>query len=179
MGFFRLTFSFFPFPSLSSFSFLTSPLLPLSSFKGMLESSLKRRAQDLQRLRRDFERRQNEDPNLTPQQQFEQRTTTQREQLLEGVEKADKGKERLGNAYSISLENEELGADTLSTLYQQREQLEGGNQKIKEMNDDITVADEAVGSIWKRAVSDKAILVVANVLLFILNLVMVYFLIAG
>eukprot|EP00009_Paramoeba_aestuarina_P014958 CAMPEP_0201534094 /NCGR_PEP_ID=MMETSP0161_2-20130828/55278_1 /ASSEMBLY_ACC=CAM_ASM_000251 /TAXON_ID=180227 /ORGANISM="Neoparamoeba aestuarina, Strain SoJaBio B1-5/56/2" /LENGTH=211 /DNA_ID=CAMNT_0047938551 /DNA_START=101 /DNA_END=736 /DNA_ORIENTATION=- len=147
--------------------------------RGMLEANLRRRAQDLQRLRRDFERKQNEAPNMTNQQRFEQRTTDQRDQLLDGVNRLDKGSEKLNNTYAMSLENEELAADTLGTLYQQRETLEGANKKVSEMNDDITVADEHVGSIWKRAVSDKAILIVANVLLFMLNIFMVYFLISG
>mmetsp|Transcript_42273 Transcript_42273/g.59180 ORF Transcript_42273/g.59180 Transcript_42273/m.59180 type:complete len:212 (-) Transcript_42273:160-795(-) len=147
-----------------------------SGQRGMLESNLKRKGQELQRLRRDLTRKTNESAPTTEQEDFDRRAKTQRERLLEGVDQIDESGQRLQNALSIGQENEELAADTLGTLHQQRGTLEDDKRKIDEINDQMVVADSTVGDMARRALSDKIILVIANVLLLALNLVLLYFL---
>ena len=150
-----------------------------SGQRGMLESSLKRKGQDLQRLRRELSKKLQEDPAGSVEEEYARRSAGQREQLVEGVGRIDKSSERLQNAYTIGLENEELAADTLGTLYQQRGQLEDSARKVEEINDNMGNAGSTLREIARRAIQDKIILGVANTLLFIFICLLIYFLLFG
>tara|TARA_R110002050_G_scaffold150726_3_gene277665 strand:- start:409 stop:759 length:351 start_codon:yes stop_codon:yes gene_type:complete len=61
--------------------------------------------------------------------------------------------QRLQTTQSIARENEDLGEDTLQTLYQQRAQLEEGVQKVESIGDNMVVARTTLGDIARRAVT--------------------------
>ena len=149
-----------------------------SGQRGMLESSLKRKGQDLQRLRRELAKKLQEEPAESVEEEYARRGVGQREQILEGVGRIDKSSERLQNTYAISVENEEIAAGTLGTLYQQRSQLEGASQKVDEINDNMGSAGSTLRDIARRAIKDKILLGVVNTLLFIFICLLIYFIIA-
>jgi vesicle transport through interaction with t-SNAREs protein 1 len=149
-----------------------------SGQRGMLESSLKRKGQDLQRLRRELGKKLQEEAAESVEEEYARRGAGQREQILEGVARVDKSTERLQNTYAISQENEEIAAETLGTLYQQRSQLESASQKVDEINDNMGNAGSTLRDIANRAMKDKIILGVANTLLFIFICLLIYFIIA-
>jgi chromosome segregation ATPase len=149
-----------------------------SGQKGMLEPSLRRRGQEIQRLRRDLGRKLQDDSPLSTEEELEKRRANQREDLIDGLARIEKGTERLQNTVSIALENEEIAADTLGTLYQQRTTLENSAHKVTEINQQMNVANENVKAIGRRSFQDKIILGVVNSLLFLFICVLVYLLIA-
>ena len=54
----------------------------------------------------------------------------QRRQLVDGVGTLNASSHRLNNAYSIALETESLGKNTLNTLAKQREQIQTADQTV-------------------------------------------------
>lgn len=70
----------------------------------------------------------------------------QRARLLAGTDKLSDGQRRLEESHRIALETETLGASTLGTLRQQREQIEGTRDTLQQADGSI---DKASGTLKK------------------------------
>ena len=58
----------------------------------------------------------------------------QRQRMLMGTHRLNDAGKRLQDSHRVALETEEIGAQTLSTLRQQREQIVHANQTVTNLN---------------------------------------------
>lgn len=61
-------------------------------------------------------------------------TMDQRQRLLTGTNRLQDASKRLADSHRIALETEEIGAQTLGTLRNQREQIVRANERLDETN---------------------------------------------
>lgn len=103
----------------------------------------------------------------------------QRQRLLENTERIERTGSRLTQGYRLALETEQMGAQVLQDLHQQRETIHNTRNRLRETNADIGLSSRVLNSIWVRGIRDKFILYIVGTVFVIVILVSLYFSIAG
>ena len=109
----------------------------------IVEGKLKRMGQDLKRLKRTLNIK-SQDTITSEREDLSEKTQSQRERLLEGMDKVDQSGDRLQSAYKLGIENEEIASTALGSLYQQHTTLSDDKMKVGEINDQMVLAENSV-----------------------------------
>ncbi|ELP92568.1 vesicle transport V-snare protein vti1a, putative [Entamoeba invadens IP1] len=80
----------------------------------------------------------------------------------------------LDEALSVGYENEQIGAETHQMLVGQREQLHSVNDKLDNIDTNVTVADSKLKRMTFRLITDKIVQIVIIVLLVLAILLVIF-----
>ncbi|XP_052819220.1 vesicle transport through interaction with t-SNAREs homolog 1A-like [Mya arenaria] len=101
----------------------------------------------------------------------------QRTRLLDNTEKLERGTRRLDDGYRVILETEEMGAQILSDLSDQRETIQRSRNRLQETDSALGKSSRALSGMMKRIIQNRVMLgVVILVILFVI--IMAIYLIA-
>lgn len=89
----------------------------------------------------------------------------QRDRMLNTTAKLDDHSARIASMARVSHQNEEIGQEIMHTLHEDRQTLERGRQKLRAIDENMTVANSRIGSIARGVFCNKIILVVTILLL--------------
>eukprot|EP01120_Amphizonella_sp_Union-15-10_P012623 TRINITY_DN5645_c0_g1_i1.p1 TRINITY_DN5645_c0_g1~~TRINITY_DN5645_c0_g1_i1.p1 ORF type:complete len:240 (+),score=53.09 TRINITY_DN5645_c0_g1_i1:87-806(+) len=112
---------------------------------------------------------------LSYQEELDAKEYDQKTRLLAGHEKLQGTKDRLQQIRQIGSETEEIGIDTLDTMKKQREQLEGANRRLDEVDSSVKRARKILSAMSRRVVTNKLILIFIIVVLIGTIVIVVYF----
>ncbi|KNC46450.1 Qb-SNARE [Thecamonas trahens ATCC 50062] len=85
------------------------------------------------------------------------REIAQRQRILDGKRRLEETSNRLSNAQRLALESEEIGANTLSELHQQREIIERADRNLYIADDNVSRGHKLVRTMNRRLVTTKII----------------------
>jgi len=105
-------------------------------------------------------------------------TQDQRTRLLNGTERLQESSKRLENAHRVALETEQIGANTLGTLMEQREQILRTRDTLSTADSFIATSQRILKGMQRRMLTNKLItaaVIVALILLILLVIWLKYF----
>jgi vesicle transport through interaction with t-SNAREs protein 1 len=105
-------------------------------------------------------------------------TQDQRTRLLNGTERLQESSKRLENAHRVALETEQIGANTLGTLMEQREQILRTRDTLSTADGFIATSQRLLKGMQRRMLTNKLItgaVIVCLCLLIILVIWLKYF----
>eukprot|EP00210_Caulerpa_lentillifera_P003590 g3425.t1 len=102
-------------------------------------------------------------------------TSTQRDQMLKATEQANRSTERLRYGRQQLLETEELGADILTDLSRQREQITRTTDILHGAGEKVVTARKILSSMSRRIFTNKIILGAIAFILLLAIILVVYF----
>ncbi|XP_058059836.1 vesicle transport through interaction with t-SNAREs homolog 1A [Anopheles bellator] len=99
----------------------------------------------------------------------------QKRRLLDNTERLERTSNYLNDAYRVSIETEQVGAQVLADLSQQRETIQRSRGRLREADADLSRSSRILNSMIMRAMRDKFILVVVVVAIFLVLVLSIYF----
>mmetsp|Transcript_2059 Transcript_2059/g.2924 ORF Transcript_2059/g.2924 Transcript_2059/m.2924 type:complete len:224 (+) Transcript_2059:54-725(+) len=130
------------------------------------QSKLKR---NLQRSRQQLNGRSTygsaEENNNGFDDDYEVASMDQRARLLEGTHALDSQKDRIRGIYDIGVQNEDIGVEIMGDLHGQRETLIRANDKLEDVDDNMTHGRRIVLDMTRRLITNQILLIVVIILL--------------
>lgn len=83
----------------------------------------------------------------------------QRTRLLDNTEKLERGSRRLQDGYRIVMETEQLGAQILTDLSEQRETIQKSRNRLEETNTALGKSSRVLSGMAKRIIQNRVLLV--------------------
>mmetsp|Transcript_14501 Transcript_14501/g.24803 ORF Transcript_14501/g.24803 Transcript_14501/m.24803 type:complete len:249 (+) Transcript_14501:3-749(+) len=144
-----------------------------------LESKVTTYTNDLSRLKRDFEKTAKSGNNRADllgggKDDFAVRSLDQRTSLLNDRRTLQDGSDRLQNARAISERTEQIGADVLTNLDSQRNQLIRADDALSNVDGDLSRSRRILRAMDRRVMTNKLVLVCIIIALMGLIVLIIY-----
>ncbi|CAI2352303.1 unnamed protein product [Caenorhabditis sp. 36 PRJEB53466] len=98
----------------------------------------------------------------------------QEDQLIASTQRLERSTRKIQDAHRIVVETEQIGTEMLSNLASQRETIGRSRDRLRQSNADLGRANKTLGSMIRRAIQNRLLLLVVTFLLSFMFLYIVY-----
>ncbi|KAH3872635.1 vesicle transport through interaction with t-SNAREs homolog 1A-like [Dreissena polymorpha] len=99
----------------------------------------------------------------------------QRTRLLDNTETLERGSRRLQDGYRVILETEQMGAQILNDLSDQRETIQRSRNRLEETNTALGKSSRVLSGMMKRIIQNKVLLVFVIFIILFVIVMAIYF----
>lgn len=99
----------------------------------------------------------------------------QKRKLLDNSERLERTGNQLQDGYRIAVETEEIGAQVLSNLSSQREQIQRSRNRLRETQADLGRSSRVMNTMIMRSIRDKFVLYIIGVVFVLAVSLTIYF----
>lgn len=99
----------------------------------------------------------------------------QKRRLLDNSERLERTGNQLQDGYRIAIETEEIGAQVLSNLSSQREQIQRSRNRLRETQADLGRSSRLMNTMIMRSIRDKFVLYIIGVVFVLAVSLTIYF----
>lgn len=101
----------------------------------------------------------------------------QRKRLLDNTEMLDRTTRRIDHGYKVTLETEQIGAQVIEDLTNQRETIQRSRGRLGEMNSNLGKSSRLLSGMMRRIIQNRLLLLGLGVMLLIVIIVAIYFMV--
>ncbi|VDI17792.1 vesicle transport through interaction with t-SNAREs homolog 1A-like isoform X2 [Mytilus galloprovincialis] len=101
----------------------------------------------------------------------------QRRRLLDNTEMLDRATRRIEHGYKVTLETEQIGAQVIEDLSNQRESIQRSRSRLGEMNANLGKSSRLLSGMMKRIIQNRILLLGIGLILLIVIVVAIYFMV--
>ncbi|XP_052070642.1 vesicle transport through interaction with t-SNAREs homolog 1A-like isoform X2 [Mytilus californianus] len=101
----------------------------------------------------------------------------QRRRLLDNTEMLDRATRRIEHGYKVTLETEQIGAQVIEDLSNQRESIQRSRSRLGEMNANLGKSSRLLSGMMKRIIQNRILLIGIGLILLIVIVVAIYFMV--
>ncbi|XP_062611041.1 vesicle transport through interaction with t-SNAREs homolog 1A-like [Saccostrea cucullata] len=101
----------------------------------------------------------------------------QRQRLLDNTETLDRASRRLEHGYKITLETEQIGAQIMEDLHNQRQTINRSRHRMEEMNTNLGKSSRVLSGMMKRIIQNRLLLLVICAVLVVVVVLAIYFMV--
>ncbi|XP_060604702.1 vesicle transport through interaction with t-SNAREs homolog 1A-like [Ruditapes philippinarum] len=98
----------------------------------------------------------------------------QRTRLLDNTEKLERGSRRLQDGYRVVMETEQMGAQILTDLQDQRETIQRSRNRLEETNTALGKSSRVLSGMAKRIIQNRILLVVVILVILFVIVMAIY-----